>query len=373
MPKTRVILALVLPILISAFGSARAEIIEIDVMGRTVEVHIPDCYDPGEPIPIVMALHGAGSTGADITNYYELLTVAEEYCFIYTAPDGIDDVWNANEFLGNPNGPDDSSFLRGVIEAIQALYVVDAQRIFIIGFSNGGHMAFRMASDHADLIAAIISHAGGISENPPNLPSEPVNVLHVIGTGDGCFEEGNCPWPGSVETVATWAGYNGCGAFPSSGSPLELADCNMVSPDTTVTQYTGCDPGGSTQLWIVEDASHAICFVPEWPNIVMDYFYSHPNPPPPPPFLRGDCDADGVINALTDAWFLLEFGFLGGPEPDCGDAADVDDDGVVNALADGTYLLQYGFVGGSPPPPPFPACGVDPAGSAIGCAATPCP
>ena len=48
--------------------------------------------------------------------------------------------------------------------------------------------------------------------------------------------------------------------------------------------------------------------------------------PPSGHFLRGDATADGNLN-LTDAVFTLNHLFLGGPAPDCADAADADDNG----------------------------------------------
>ena len=43
-------------------------------------------------------------------------------------------------------------------------------------------------------------------------------------------------------------------------------------------------------------------------------------------FQRGDANGNGDVSALTDALFLLDYGFLQGDAPPCADAADVDDD-----------------------------------------------
>ena len=90
-------------------------------------------------------------------------------------------------------------------------------------------------------------------------------------------------------------------------------------------------------------------------------------------FIRGDGNADGILNALVDGLYLLEFGFLGGPPPPCFEAADVSGDGNFNALADVLYLLSFGFLGGPPPPAPFPACQPDPdPGTSLGCDSSDC-
>lgn len=86
--------------------------------------------------------------------------------------------------------------------------------------------------------------------------------------------------------------------------------------------------------------------------------------PPPLTFLRGDTNGDGVLD-LSDAIATLAYLFLGG-ETDCVDAADVDDDGRI-LLTDPIAALGWLFQGGDPPPPPFPAPGVDPTPDALGC------
>ncbi|HVR75220.1 MAG TPA: hypothetical protein VMT52_12850, partial [Planctomycetota bacterium] len=85
-------------------------------------------------------------------------------------------------------------------------------------------------------------------------------------------------------------------------------------------------------------------------------------------FVRGDANADGVIN-LTDAVAVLGYLFLGSEAPPCLDAADADDSGADQpTLTDAVRILAWLFLGGLEPPPPTPSspsyapgdCGVDP-------------
>jgi len=76
-------------------------------------------------------------------------------------------------------------------------------------------------------------------------------------------------------------------------------------------------------------------------------------------FRRGDSNASGDLN-ITDGVFVLNYLFLGGPEPPCQDAADSDDNGQLN-ITDGVRILNYLFLGGPAPPAPGPdTCGSDP-------------
>ncbi len=88
-----------------------------------------------------------------------------------------------------------------------------------------------------------------------------------------------------------------------------------------------------------------------------------------PQFIRGDANSSGGLDAIADALFILNFGFLAGsPVPECFDAADVDDNGQVEPLVDAIYILTYGFAAGPEPLPPFPGCGEDPTDDALDCA-----
>ena len=81
--------------------------------------------------------------------------------------------------------------------------------------------------------------------------------------------------------------------------------------------------------------------------------------PAGPLFVRADADDNGAVQ-LTDGIFILNFLFIGGAAPTCGDAADADDNGALQ-LTDGIFILNFLFLGGAPPSTPGLDCGEDPA------------
>jgi hypothetical protein len=89
------------------------------------------------------------------------------------------------------------------------------------------------------------------------------------------------------------------------------------------------------------------------------------------PFIRGDCNNDGqVTGQVSDAVFLLQYNFLGGPKPECEVACDVNSDGgYTGQVSDAVYLLQHNFLGGPAPLSPFPKCGTSTLATdkALGC------
>ena len=89
------------------------------------------------------------------------------------------------------------------------------------------------------------------------------------------------------------------------------------------------------------------------------------------PFLRGDCNGDGLFaGQVTDAVYLLNFNFSGGPAPGCDAACDANADGsVFGAVTDAILMLNFNFLGGPPPAAPFPTCGTSslPSDVLLGC------
>lgn len=92
-----------------------------------------------------------------------------------------------------------------------------------------------------------------------------------------------------------------------------------------------------------------------------------PVPCPVDLYSRGDLNGDASID-VSDAVFGLASLFIpGSPSVACRDAGDVNDDGALD-VSDMVYLLASLFVPGSPsPPPPYPACDVDPTADSLDC------
>ena len=84
-----------------------------------------------------------------------------------------------------------------------------------------------------------------------------------------------------------------------------------------------------------------------------------------PRFRRASPNADAIVD-LTDAVFLLNFLFLGGPEPTCEKSADTDDSGTLE-ITDGVSILNFLFLGGEPPQSPFGDCGSDATPDELSC------
>ncbi|MBI4885033.1 MAG: alpha/beta fold hydrolase [Actinobacteria bacterium] len=255
---------------------------------RPYDVFVPSGYDPATAAPLVILLHGYGASGALQDIYFQLQPQAESRGFLYVHPDAIPNVlgktaWNATDACCvRDESPDDSAYITHIIDEVSAAYNVDPVRIYLVGHSNGGFMSYRMACDHADRIAAIVSLAGATFADATNCaPSEPVNVLQIHGTNDEIisYDGGEIlevAYPGAQTTVATWAAYNGCATVTDSLGALDL-DPTSDGGETSIVGSDACPVDGAVELWTIENGTHIPPLAPNFGAEVIDWLYAHPN------------------------------------------------------------------------------------------------
>ncbi len=266
---------------------------QVEIGGRQVTVHVPDVYDPARPAPLVVGLHGYTSDARELESYLRLTPESERRGFVYAYPDGsIDDrgerFWNATDACCDFSGaqPDDSRYLSELIAALQDSYRIDRARVYLIGHSNGGFMAFRMACDHADQVAAIVSlNAATWNDTARCEPSEPVSVLAVHSSTDetiafGGGVNGSTAYPSAATTVTQWLGYNRCDRAGRDAPALDLVT-DLPAAETSVRTYEqGCAGGSAVQAWTVNGGTHVPLLGPAFAPAVTDFLLSRAKPAP---------------------------------------------------------------------------------------------
>jgi len=261
----------------------------INVGRSDVLLTVPAGYGEGDATPLVVLLHGYTSSGARQESYMKFGKLVDEFGFLYLTPDGTIEkselenrFWNATAACCDTykSNVDDSSYLRKLIEAVKSQYTVDENRIFLIGHSNGGFMSHRMAFDHPDTIAAIVSLAGGslLEMNGP-APAHPVNVLQIHGTDDGTVKyaggtfRAGVRYPGATETVEKWVTYNDADA-----EKIELVekidlDRSLDGSETTITRF---DKRGSIELWTIHHGKHVPRLSDGFTRHALEWLFDHP-------------------------------------------------------------------------------------------------
>jgi polyhydroxybutyrate depolymerase len=251
---------------------------------RPAEVRVPLDYANATRHPLVVVLHGRGSTAVAAAMYLGATQRVDELQFVLVMPDGTQDTegrlaWNAgaSDSVFEPEAPDDIAYVLGLIEKAQKAYRLDASRIYLMASSDGGHLAIDILCDDPLRITAVVSQAGA-------LPSDaicadgPVSLLSVHGTADevvafgGGQQASGITILSAVDLVAGVAERSGCDPFEMP-SHLDLVP---VPPgaETRVRLYTNCDGQTETRLWAVQQAPHMPDFTDGARDLWFDWLFA---------------------------------------------------------------------------------------------------
>lgn len=253
-----------------------------DGIRRSFVMHFPAQRDTSRPLPLVLALHGGGSTGRDAARLSRFNTQADRGNFLVVYPDGIDGHWNdgrdISDYRAHRDNIDDVGFLTALIDHLIEKYAVDRERVYVTGASNGAFMTNRFACERADRIAAIAPVIGSMAANiAVNCsPARAVPVLLINGTDDQLV-----PWDGESvrfgrrrlgkmlsvpELTRFWVRQNACADAP------QIAYLSDIDPDDgtrVVRQHsTHCRDGADVVLYEVQGGGHTwprgVQYLPRW-------------------------------------------------------------------------------------------------------------
>jgi polyhydroxybutyrate depolymerase len=258
------------------------------VEGRPFELHVPKGFDRARRWPLVVLLHGYGSSGKEHAEWWGLPALADARGFFLAMPDGTVDsrgsrFWNATDACCNFGGADvdDVAYVNALVEDVAARYPIDRARVFALGHSNGGFFAHRLACE-SDRFAAVASLAGAAWKDAGRCtPRADVAVLQAHGTRDDVVKVGGgrvfdlpvAPYPSLDETMALWNAKLGCSGSARNVATLDL-DARIPGAETRVDRWLGCRAG--LELWTIEGAPHAPSFGRTWGEEVWRFFAAHP-------------------------------------------------------------------------------------------------
>jgi polyhydroxybutyrate depolymerase len=264
------------------------------VSARPYDLDVPPGLDPTKPAPLLLVLHGYGDRAASFgAASWSLTTNASARGILVARPDGTLDskgrrFWNATDSCCDfdHTGTDDVAYLTAVLDDVAARHRVDPKRTWVLGLSNGGFMAHRLACDRADRVAAIVSLAGAAWKDPARCsPSAPVSVLEVHGTADrlvaydgGASIFGGSSYPSVLDSVAQSAAKAGCsGALAPVGVSAGF-DARHPQEETRSSSWSGCPKGIDVALWAMLGSEHIPSVTPAWSEAVVTWLEQHPKP-----------------------------------------------------------------------------------------------
>jgi polyhydroxybutyrate depolymerase len=244
---------------------------------RTYRLHVPPSYTGTDPVPVVLAMHGAGSNALEQEVYSAFSVKSDAEGFIVAYPQGIVTGVPFTHFnawqLPTPPEPDDVAYPGAILNALETQLCVDRSRVYSTGMSNGAMMSVRLACSLSSRIAAIGPVAGSYyppmstaSVNPaetcPDTAARPVIAFH--GTADTSVPFNGGPGGNGViyrlpidddtpaeDVMADWAAHNGC-----AGARQET----QIDTEVRLIQYGSCTDNAIVQLYAVDGGGHT------WPG-----------------------------------------------------------------------------------------------------------
>ena len=142
--------------------------ITVGNLQRRYWVHVPKKYDADHPTPVIVVFHGGGGNPESMVRLTGMNAKSEEAGFIVVYPYGSGALkdhlltFNGGGCCGYAmqNKIDDVGFTRALLDDLAKVANVDTNRVFATGLSNGGIMAYYLASELSDRIAAIAPVGG---------------------------------------------------------------------------------------------------------------------------------------------------------------------------------------------------------------------
>lgn len=213
-----------------------------------------------KPAPAILMLHYEGGTPDLMANLTKAGELAASQGYWVILPHAALHHWHDNPSdLGDNN--DDVGFLAQVVQTATSQFPIDASRVSISGFSNGGFMAERMICEKPELFASAIIDAAIMRTPLANScqPTQPVPVMYVNGTADPLVSyNGIESMLGAPTSVNLWSGFHSCNQMTMTTTDLPV----IVNDGTTITLQTlvNCRSLGNVLLYTVNGGGHA------WPG-----------------------------------------------------------------------------------------------------------
>jgi len=236
----------------STASGERTVTIQTGTTSRSYLLHVPSTYDGKKAVPLVLDFHSITVMAMTERNLSAYPAALDPEGAIIAFPNGlsgpIGPAWNVGPCcVGNV---DDVGFARAVVTQIEASACIDRTRVYAVGFSMGGGMAYQLACQAADVFAGVAPSSWDLlAENSGACaPSRPITVISFRGTADTLV-----PYAGGASTVvsgmpitflgaqatfARWAALDHCQDGPST---LDANGCS---------RYSGCSGGVVVELCI---------------------------------------------------------------------------------------------------------------------------
>jgi polyhydroxybutyrate depolymerase len=275
--------------------------VNVDGVPRSYLVYLPARML--SPAPLVFMYHGSGGTGpqfhrisgwreqADTTGLVAVFPTAVEGYVLENERFGTK--WNAygiereidvnrrprNYPAAAPFPADDVKFTRTMIDALRAMVLVDENRIFVSGFSNGATMTARLAIEASDVIDGVTGVVGVLHE--VMTPRARIPRFLIAGNrDDGLMAAMGLTTPLPIAFEALRALPQMDAAFRYEAATWQLEDTPLIAPRSrgTLARWVSPRPGNTSGnvLWfmILDGMTHQYPNGRNYPVVAAEQFWS---------------------------------------------------------------------------------------------------
>lgn len=221
---------------------------------RTYKLYVPASY-AGEPMPLVVMLHGCKQNPDDFAAGTGMNALADEHgCLIAYPAQAVkangSNCWNWFNAADQQRNRGEPSIIAAIAHQVMHEYQVDRDRVYVAGLSAGGAMAAILATEYPEIFAAAGVHSG-----------LPVGSAHDVPSAFAAMQNG-AP-AGSVKPSASkrkavpiivFHGDRDKTVNPCNAQQV-IAQCTArtdASTHTTAENIKGSEPGGRSYTRTVQ-------------------------------------------------------------------------------------------------------------------------
>ena len=249
---------------------------------RRYKLFIPSAYR-GQPLPLLVMLHGCTQTPDDFATGTRMNMLAEERACLIVYPAqpqsaNVSKCWNWFQTSNQLRDQGEPAIIAGLVRELLLTYGLDQERVYVGGLSAGGAMAVILGRAYPELFAAVGVHSGLPYAAAHDLPSA-FAAMHQRGTADprdvpGENAQTSIPtivFHGDLDTTVHPCNGEKVVRQSTRASAINAGDSSSAAA-ATVESCAGGTPGGHSytrkifkdgngkvvvEHWLVHGAGHA--------------------------------------------------------------------------------------------------------------------